>query len=430
MSGPGDAEELLARDRAHVWHPYAPMPAEFEPLVVRSAAGVRLSLADGRELIDGMSSWWCAVHGYRHPVLDAAARAQLEQMAHVMFGGLTHEPAVALAQALIERVPDPLAHVFFADSGSVAVEVALKMCLQYWRGRGRPRKTRMLSLRGGYHGDTFGAMGVCDPVDGMHSLFTDVLADNLFAPRPPGGVERPLDKAYVEVLAELVEGHRDELAAVVIEPVVQGAGGMWFYSPEYVRVLRELCDAHDVLLVLDEIATGFGRTGTYFACERAGISPDVMCVGKALTGGYVTLAATLCTPAVAQAIGASAGGALMHGPTYMANPLACAIALASMRLLEESAWQANVERIEQTLTSALAPLRGAEHVADLRALGAIAVIELDHPVDIAAATAAATAAGVWLRPFRNLIYAMPPYICTDAELQSIARAMAAAAAAG
>jgi adenosylmethionine-8-amino-7-oxononanoate aminotransferase len=429
VSGSRDAEELLARDRAHVWHPYAPMPAEFEPLVVRSARGVRLRLADGRELIDGMSSWWCAVHGYRHPVLDAAAGAQLEQMAHVMFGGLTHEPAVALADALLERVPDPLAHVFFADSGSVAVEVALKMCLQYWRGRGRPQKTRMLSLRGGYHGDTFGAMGICDPVDGMHSLFADVLADNVFAPRPPGGVDRELDEAYVAVLAQLVEEHRDQLAAVVIEPVVQGAGGMWFYSAEYVRVLRELCDAHDVLLVLDEIATGFGRSGTYFACERAGIGPDVMCVGKALTGGYVTLAATLCTAEIASTISAGEGGALMHGPTYMANPLACAIALASMRLLGESEWQANVERIEQTLTSALAPLRGAQGVTEVRVLGAIGVIELEHSVDIASATAAAVAAGVWLRPFRNLIYTMPPYITTDAELHTIAGAMKAAAAA-
>jgi adenosylmethionine-8-amino-7-oxononanoate aminotransferase len=406
------------------------MPAEFEPLVVRSASGVRLSLADGRELIDGMSSWWCAVHGYRHPVLDAAAREQLERMAHVMFGGLTHEPAVALAQALIERVPEPLAHVFFADSGSVAVEVALKMCLQYWRGRGRPRKTRMLSLRGGYHGDTFGAMGICDPVDGMHSLFSDVLADNLFAPRPPGGVDRPPQETYVDVLAELVEGHRDELAAVVIEPVVQGAGGMWFYSAEYVRVLRELCDAHDVLLVLDEIATGFGRSGTYFACERAGIAPDVMCVGKALTGGYLTLAATLCTPAVAHAIaGASGGGALMHGPTYMANPLACAIALASIDLLEETDWQTNVDRIQTTLISELAPFEGREGIVDVRVLGAIAVIELEHPVDIAAASAAAVTGGVWLRPFRNLIYSMPPYIATDAEIGTIARAMGAAAAA-
>jgi len=427
--GPGDAEELLARDRAAVWHPYAPMPGVLDPLVVSGADGVRLRLADGRELIDGMSSWWCAVHGYRHPVLDAAAAAQLEQMAHVMFGGLTHAPAVALAGALLERVGDPLRHVFFADSGSVAVEVALKMCLQYWRGRDRPRKTRMLSLRGGYHGDTFGAMGVCDPVDGMHALFAGVLADNLFAPRPPGGVDRALDDAYVAVLAELVEAHRDELAAVVIEPVVQGAGGMWFYSADYVRVLRELCDAHDVLLVLDEIATGFGRAGTYFARERAGVGPDVMCVGKALTGGYLTLAATLCTSEIAATISAGAGGALMHGPTYMANPLACAVALASLELLDSSDWRANVARIERTLTRALAPLQGGAGIADVRVLGAIAVIELDHPVDIASATAAAVAGGVWLRPFRNLIYAMPPYITTDDELQAIAGAMAAAAAA-
>jgi len=426
--GPGDAEELLARDRAAVWHPYAPMPGVLEPLVVSGAEGVRLRLADGRELIDGMSSWWCAVHGYRHPALDAAAAAQLERMAHVMFGGLTHEPAVALAGALLERAGDPLEHVFFADSGSVAVEVALKMCLQYWRGRHRPQKTRMLSLRGGYHGDTFGAMGICDPIDGMHSLFTGALAENLFAPRPPGGVDRALDDAYVAVLAELVESRRDELAAVVIEPVVQGAGGMWFYSADYVRVLRELCDANDVLLVLDEIATGFGRAGTYFARERAGIVPDVMCVGKALTGGYLTLAATLCTAEIAAAISAGEGGALMHGPTYMANPLACAVALASLELLDASDWQANVARIERTLASQLAPLEGREGIVDVRVLGAIAVIELDHPVDIAAATAAAVADGVWLRPFRNLIYAMPPYITTDDELQAIAQAMGAAAA--
>jgi adenosylmethionine-8-amino-7-oxononanoate aminotransferase len=272
-------------------------------------------------------------------------------------------------------------------------------------------------------------MGVCDPVDGMHVLFAGVLADNLFAPRPPGGVDRALDDAYVAVLAELVEAHRDELAAVVIEPVVQGAGGMWFYSAEYVRVLRELCDAHDVLLVLDEIATGFGRAGTYFARERAGVGPDVMCVGKALTGGYLTLAATLCTSEIASTISAGAGGALMHGPTYMANPLACAVALASLELLDSSGWRANVARIERTLTSALAPLQGGAGIADVRVLGAIAVIELDHPVDIASATGAAVAAGVWLRPFRNLIYAMPPYITSDDELVAIAAAMQAAAAA-
>jgi adenosylmethionine-8-amino-7-oxononanoate aminotransferase len=427
VSGPRDDAELLELDRAHVWHPYGPMPASLEPLLVRDAAGVRLRLDDGRELIDGMSSWWCAVHGYRHPVLDAAAAAQLEQMAHVMFGGLTHEPGVRLAQALLERTPEQLEHVFFADSGSVAVEVALKMCLQYWRGRGRPAKTRMLALRGGYHGDTFGAMGVCDPVDGMHSLFADVLADNLFAPRPPGGVEAPLESSYIAALTALVERHADELAAVVIEPVVQGAGGMWFYSPGYVRLLRELCDAHDVLLVLDEIATGFGRAGTYFACERAGIAPDVMCVGKALTGGYLTLAATLCTPQIASAISAGPGGALMHGPTYMANPLACAIALASIDLLDTSDWQANVRRIESALATMLAPLRGNERVTDVRVLGAIGVVELDHPVDIPAATRAAVAQGVWLRPFRNLIYTMPPYITTNEEIQAIAQAIAAAA---
>ena len=423
-------QTLIELDRASVWHPYGPMPATLEPLLVESASGVRLRLADGRELIDGMSSWWCAVHGYRVPELDRAARAQLEHMAHVMFGGLTHEPAIMLAQALLERVPRSLAHVFFADSGSVAVEVALKLCLQYWQARGRPARTRMLSLRGGYHGDTFGAMGVCDPVDGMHSLFAGVLADHVFAPRPPGGVDAALDPAYAAELTRLFEKHDGELAAAVCEPVVQGAGGMWFYSPQYVRLLRELCDAHGVLLVLDEIATGFGRAGTYFACERAGVAPDVMCVGKALTGGYMTLAATLCSPEVAEAVSGGAGGGLMHGPTYMANPLACAVALASLELLDRSGWQSNVARIERTLASALEPVRGLPGVVDLRVLGAIAVIELDHAVDVAGATAAAAAEGVWLRPFRNLVYAMPPYVTARPELERVAQALRAAAAAG
>jgi adenosylmethionine-8-amino-7-oxononanoate aminotransferase len=402
------------------------MPASFAPLLVRDARGVRLRLDDGRELIDAMSSWWCAVHGYRNPALDAAAADQLGRMAHVMFGGLTHEPGVRLAEALLARTPDPLEHVFFADSGSVSVEVALKMCLQYQRALGRPRKTRMLSFRGGYHGDTFGAMGVCDPVDGMHSLFAGVLADNVFAPRPPGGVDAPVDDGYVAELSALFEEHSDELAAVVIEPVVQGAGGMWFYSPEYVRALRTLCDRHDVLLVLDEIATGFGRSGTYFACDRAGVAPDVMCVGKALTGGYMTLAATLCTSEVASAITAGPGGALMHGPTYMANPLACAIALASLELLDTTDWQANVRRIESVLASALEPIRKLPGVADVRTLGAIGVVELDHPADVAKATAAAVDRGVWLRPFRNLIYTMPPYITADPELEAIATAIQSA----
>jgi adenosylmethionine-8-amino-7-oxononanoate aminotransferase len=370
------------------------------------------------------------VRGYRNPALDAAAAGQLERMSHVMFGGLTHEPAIELAARLLALTPDSLAHVFFADSGSVAVEVALKICLQCQRGRGMPQRTRFLALRGGYHGDTFGAMSVCDPLDGMHSLFAGVLPAHVFAPRPPGGVEREIDPAWAAEVEELFERHGAELAGCVIEPVVQGAGGMWFYAPGYVALLRELCDRHGVLLVLDEIATGFGRSGSYFACERAGVEPDVMCVGKALTGGYLTLAATLCSAAVAAAITAGEGGALMHGPTYMANPLACSVALASLELLESSDWQANVDRIERTLTAELAPANAVPGVRELRVLGAIAVVELDHPVDIARATQAAVDAGVWLRPFRNLVYSMPPYITSDAELGAIAQAVLAAASAG
>ena len=402
------------------------MPAAVEPLLVESASGVRLRLADGRELIDGMSSWWCAIHGYRHPALDAAAEAQLQTMAHVMFGGLTHEPAIELARRLIALTPAPLQHVFFADSGSVSVEVAIKMCLQA-AGAGR---TRLFALRGGYHGDTFGAMAVCDPLDGMHHLFASVLPQHVFALRPPGGVDAPLDEHYARELRLLFERHGDELAAVIVEPVVQGAGGMWFYSPAYLRLLRELCDRHGVLLIFDEIATGFGRSGTLFAAERAGVAADVMCVGKALTGGYLTLAATLCTTAVAEAIAHGEGGALMHGPTYMANPLACAVALASLDLLDAGGWEENVRRTERILGDALAPARELPGIRDVRVLGAIAVLELDHALDIAEATAASVAAGVWLRPFRNLVYAMPPYVTTDAELHQIGGAMIAAAAAG
>jgi adenosylmethionine-8-amino-7-oxononanoate aminotransferase len=402
------------------------MPAAVEPLLVESASGVRLRLADGRELIDGMSSWWCAIHGYRHPALDAAAEAQLQTMAHVMFGGLTHEPAIELARRLIALTPAPLQHVFFADSGSVSVEVAIKMCLQA-AGAGR---TRLLALRGGYHGDTFGAMAVCDPLDGMHHLFASVLPQHVFALRPPGGVDAPLDEHYASELRLLFERHGGELAAAIVEPIVQGAGGMWFYSPAYLRLLRELCDRHGVLLIFDEIATGFGRSGTLFAAERAGVAADVMCVGKALTGGYLTLAATLCTTAVAEAIAHGEGGALMHGPTYMANPLACAVALASLDLLDAGGWEENVRRIERILSAALAPARELPGIRDVRVLGAIAVLELDHALDIAEATAASVAAGVWLRPFRNLVYAMPPYVTTDAELHQIGGAMIAAAAAG
>jgi adenosylmethionine-8-amino-7-oxononanoate aminotransferase len=397
------------------------MPARSTPQLVTSAHGARLRLADGRELVDGMASWWCAIHGYQHPAIDAALRAQLERMSHVMFGGLTHEPGIRLAEALIELAPDELEHVFFADSGSVAVEVAIKMCLQ-----ARPGRARLLTVRGGYHGDTVGAMSACDPVDGMHALFRGALMKHVFADRPP----RRIDSGYTEHLEALFERHRFELAAVIVEPVVQGAGGMWFYDPAVLSLLRELCDRHGLLLVLDEIATGFGRAGTMFACEQAGIAPDVMCVGKALTGGYLTLAATLCTPAVADAITQGAGGALMHGPTYMANPLACAAALAALELLGGSDWQANVLRIESALRSGLAPAGELGSVTDVRVLGAIGVVELDRPVDIAAATAAAIERGVWLRPFRNLIYTMPPYITSDGDLELISEAVVAAAGAG
>jgi adenosylmethionine-8-amino-7-oxononanoate aminotransferase len=414
---PADWTSLLEADRRHVWHPYGPMPGREAPLPVTGASGVRLRLADGRELIDGMSSWWSAIHGYRHLVLDAAVREQLERMAHVMFGGLTHEGAIALAERLVEMAPPGLEHVFFADSGSVAVEVAIKMCLQ-----ARPGRTRLLTVRGGYHGDTFGAMAVCDPVGGMHSLFTGALPEHVFADRPPA----VLDDAYAAHVHSLAERHAGELAAVIVEPVVQGAGGMWFYDPAVLRLLREGCDRHGLLLVFDEIATGFGRTGPMFAAEHAGVAPDVMCVGKALTGGYLTLAATLCTPAVASSL---EGGALMHGPTFMANPLACAAALASTGLLTDGRRRDDVARIEAALRAGLEPARELPGVADVRVLGAIGVVQLDRPVDMAAATRAAVERGVWLRPFRDLVYAMPPYVASDDEVAAITGAMVAAAAA-
>ena len=410
-----------------MWHPYGALPAALEPLPVVSARGVRLRLADGRELIDGMASWWCAIHGYGHPVLDAAARDQLESMAHVMFGGLTHEPAVRLAERLTALAPAGLERVFFADSGSVSVEVAIKVCLQYQRALGREGRTRMLTVRGGYHGDTAGAMAVCDPVTGMHSLFAGVLAQHVFADRPPDGFGAVLHEGWAAHVRELAARHSDELAGVILEPVVQGAGGMRFHAPECVALMREVCDEHGLLLVLDEIATGFGRTGSMFACEHAGVEPDVMCVGKALTGGYLTLAATLCTAAVAEAVSSGEGGGLMHGPTFMANPLACAVALASVGLLEDGGWRERVGAIERALREALEPALELDGVAEVRVLGAIGVLQLDRQVDIAAATAAAVAHGVWLRPFRDLIYAMPPYVIEQDDLARVGAAMVAAA---
>lgn len=418
--------EISAIDAAHVWHPYSPIGAgAVPPLVAVGARGAWLTVIhEGRqvEVLDAMASWWTAVHGHGHPALDSAITDQLATMNHVMFGGLTHEPAARLAQLLVEVTPQGLETVFFSDSGSVSIEVAVKMALQYWRSSGHPAKRRLMTWRGGYHGDTFAPMSVCDPDGGMHELWTgenSLLADQLFAPPPP----RDFDADYVGQFEELLADHADELAAVIVEPVVQGAGGMRFHDPRYLVELRRTCDQYGVLLIFDEIATGFGRTGTMFAADQAGVSPDIMCVGKALTGGYLTLAATLCTGDVAATISANPPGALMHGPTFMANALACAVSVASVELLRTGDWQSRVRRIESGLTEGLRAAEALPNVIDVRVLGAIGVLELDRPVDLRVATPAAVERGVWLRPFRNLIYVMPPYICTDAEIDQITSAM-------
>ena len=422
-------EEISAIDAAHVWHPYSTIGAEAMPAVVAvGARGAWLTVIhNGRpvEVLDAMSSWWTAIHGHAHPVLDAAVTKQLATMNHVMFGGLTHEPAARLAQLLVELTPDGLDTVFFSDSGSVSVEVAVKMALQYWRSIGRRAKHRLMTWRGGYHGDTFTPMSVCDPDGGMHSLWTDVLAHQEFAPRVPTDYDAAYSEAFEKQLAE----HADELAAVIVEPVVQGAGGMHFHDPRYLADLREACDRHGVLLIFDEIATGFGRTGELFAADHAGVSPDIMCVGKALTGGYITLAATLCSREIAHTISTHEPGALMHGPTFMANALACAVGVASVEVLLGSDWRCQVSEIETGLRSGLAPAAALPGVADVRVLGAIGVIEMDRPVDLRVATPAALERGVWLRPFRNLIYAMPPYICGPDEVGQITSAMVGVAGA-
>lgn len=424
--------EISAVDAAHIWHPYSPIGEDaLPPMVAVAARGAWLTLVHQDrpvEVLDAMASWWTAVHGHGHPVLDAAITDQLATMNHVMFGGLTHEPAARLAQLLVQVTPAGLETVFFSDSGSVSVEVAVKMALQYWRSTGRGLKSRLMTWRGGYHGDTFTPMSVCDPQGGMHELWTgknSLLADQVFAPPVPAAYDPAYSAAFAEQLAE----HADELAAVIVEPVVQGAGGMRFHDPRYLTDLREACDKHGVLLIFDEIATGFGRTGAMFAADHAGVSPDIMCVGKALTGGYLTLAATLCTRDIADTISGNPPGALMHGPTFMANALACAVSVASVELLLSGEWRSQVRAIETGLIEGLAPARSMPHVADVRVLGAIGVIELDRPVDLRIATPAAVERGVWLRPFRNLIYAMPPYICTADEVTQITSAMVGVAGA-
>jgi len=403
--------DWLPFERKHVWHPYASMqnPAPVYP--VKSASGVRLTFEDGREVIDGMASWWCAIHGYNVPELNAAIETQLKDMAHVMFGGLTHRPAAALAELLLSIVPNQMKHVFFADSGSVSVEVAMKMALQYWQAQGHAKKTKFLALKHAYHGDTFGAMSVCDPVSGMHHVFADVLPQHYFS------------DVTIEAFEKNIKAHHADLAAVIVEPIVQGAGGMRFYSVELLKRIRELCDAYDVLLIVDEIATGFGRTGKLFACKHADIQPDIMCVGKALTGGYMSLAATLCSTKVCEGIHADNQGVLMHGPTFMANPLACSVAIASIRLLLDSPWQQRVASIEKQLGTGLEPCRNHHAVADVRVLGAIGVVEMKEPVDVQKVQAQLLEQGVWLRPFGKLLYTMPPFVMNEEDLNTLISAM-------
>ncbi|MCR8924367.1 adenosylmethionine--8-amino-7-oxononanoate transaminase [Dasania sp. GY-MA-18] len=419
-SSPLSTEQLLAIDKAHIWHPYASMTAAAAPSYpVVSAQGVRLKLADGRELIDGMSSWWAAIHGYNHPALNQAVKAQLDDMSHVMFGGIIHPPAAKLAKLLVDITPPTLDKVFISDSGSVAVEVAIKMALQYWYSTGHKSKQKLLTVRNGYHGDTFGAMAVCDPVNGMHHIFKDVLPKHYFVEQPQCRFDDAFEEQHIAEMKARIEQHHQQLAAVIIEPIVQGTGGMHFYSPGYLKRLRELCDEYEILLILDEIATGFGRTGKLFACEHAGIEPDIMCLGKAITGGYLSLAATLCTARISTGISEGEAGCFMHGPTFMGNPLATAVACASIELLISQPWQSIINNIERQLIKGLSPAFLLSQVASVRVLGSIGVIEMKHVVDMASIQKQFVDAGIWVRPFGKLIYIMPPYIMNDEDLATL-----------
>ncbi len=423
MSSNTDSFDWQQFDHNHLWHPYTSMLNPLPTFPVVAASGVELELADGRRLVDGMSSWWAAIHGYNVPELNAAISEQAQKMSHVMFGGLSHEPAAQLGRRLVEITAEPLQHVFLADSGSISVEVAIKMALQYWFAQGRKDKQRLLTVRGGYHGDTFGTMAVCDPDNGMHGMFNGVVAEHLFAPVPECASDEQWDASYIADFARLIQEHQSEIAAVILEPIVQGAGGMRFYCPEYLRQVRALCDEYEVLLILDEIATGFGRSGTLFAYEQAAIVPDILTVGKALTGGTLTLAATLTTERVARGIGADGSGVLMHGPTFMANPLACAVANASIDLLLASPWQQRVCAIESQLKVELAPCHAYECVADVRVQGAIGVVELAEPVEMQWIQPRLVELGVWIRPFGKLLYVMPPFVIEPAQLRQLTSAM-------
>ncbi len=410
-------------DKDHIWHPYSAINSDLPVYEVASADGVRLKLKDGKELIDGMSSWWCMIHGYNHPQMNEALTKQIKKMSHVMFGGLTHQPAIELTKKLIEITPTALQKVFYSDSGSVAVEVAMKMAIQYWHAKGDIEKNHFISLRSAYHGDTFAAMSVSDPDTGMHSLFKDTITHQIFIERPNARFGEPCNQEQLNELEHVLKNHADEIAALIIEPIVQGAGGMWFYSADYIKKAKVLCDKYNVLTIFDEIATGFGRTGKLFACEYADVSPDIMCIGKALTGGYLTLAATLTTEEVSTTIDKGDPGVFMHGPTFMANPLACTAALTSINLLLESNWEDKIQNIKQQMLEGLNICKTFDSVNEVRILGAIGVVEMKYAVDLAAITKEFVNAGVWVRPFGKLVYLMPPYIIEKEDLGKLINAV-------